>query len=474
MTYKTIIPSLKNIHIYDEECYPNIWTNMLYDPNTDEWFFFEVSDRVNQIEEFRNAMRHWKFKDFTHIGFNNIGYDYPVAHAILTDKTITCAADIFAVSKRIIDTDWNDRFENRIPEWHHVVNQIDLMLVHHFDNQAKSVKLKILEFVMRMNDIEDLPFEPETFLTHDEMTILVDYQKHDVIATHKFYLESINALEFRAILSQKYDRNFMNHNDTKIGKDYFIMELEKVGIPTRSNGKLRQTHRDYIDLCDVIFPYIRFEHPEFNRILSEIKSTRITETKGSMKWSALISGFSYDLGLGGIHGSVSGQTILANDDYEILDLDFASWYPHLSFKNNVYPEHLSPKFCEIYQDVYNQRKTHAKGSPENAMMKLALNGVYGDSNSVYSPFYDPKYTMTITINGQLILCMLAEQLLKIPNLTTIQINTDGITVRYPRKYKQQLELVWKWIEQLTGVELEGVTYSKMAIADVNNYIAVYE
>jgi hypothetical protein len=32
--------------------------------------------------------------------------------------------------------------------------------------------------------------------------------------------------------------------------------------------------------------------------------------------------------------------------------------------------------------------------PESAMLKLALNGVYGDSNNVFSVFYDPLFTMT--------------------------------------------------------------------------------
>ena len=55
----------------------------------------------------------------------------------------------------------------------------------------------------------------------------------------------------------------------------------------------------------------------------------------------------------------------------------------------------------FHEDVYNQRKSFAKGTAENAMLKLALNSVYGDSNNKYSVFYDPKYTMNITINGQL-------------------------------------------------------------------------
>ena len=251
------------------------------------------------------------------------------------------------------------------------------------------------------------------------------------------------------------------------------MGLEKAGISTHIGKEKKQTFREYIDINEIIFPYIKFDHPEFNRILQQMRTERIYETKGANKWTATINGFDYDIGLGGIHASVSGQIIKANDEYAIKDLDFASWYPHLSFNNNVYPEHLTPAFCPVYHELYKERKTHAKGTDLNKALKLALNVAYGNSNSPFSIFYDPKFTMTITINGQLILCMLADQLIKIPNLTMIQCNTDGLTVRYPRIYEEQVIKIWKWIEQVTGIELEGVDYSQMIIRDVNNYIGVY-
>ena len=462
-----------NVVVHDTECYPNIWTYGDINPITGQRMLFEISERVNQIDQFRDYIRHLKFHKFRMVGYNSIGYDYPIIHAIMTDMSIQCAADIFVVSKRIIDTQWNDRFKNRIPQYQWIVQQIDLFMVHHFDNQAKSTSLKMLEFVMRLTNISDLPFKPETVLTFDEMQVLIDYQDDDIDATAAFFTESIPALEFRHTLSEQHGKDFMNMNDGKIGETYFIMGLEKAGVKTHDGREKRQTWRDHIDLGEVIFPYVKFENPEFNRVLNEIRGTRIYETKGSQKWTATIDGFDYDLGLGGIHGSIEGQIVHSDDEYVVTDLDFASWYPHLSFKNNVYPEHLSPEFCKIYQGLYLERKKHAKGTLLNGLYKLSLNVPYGQSNSVYSCFYDPKFTMTITINGQLILCMLAEQLLKIPNLTMIQVNTDGLTVRYPRKYESQLKAIWQWIEQVTGIELNGVDYDTMAIRDVNNYLAKY-
>jgi hypothetical protein len=148
-----------------------------------------------------------------------------------------------------------------------------------------------------------------------------------------------------------------------------------------------------------------------------------------------------------------------------------SYYPSLSIANRLHPEHLGDVFCDIYKTLFEQRRSYPKGTAENAMLKLALNGVYGDSNNQYSPFYDPKYTMSITVNGQLLLCMLAEKLM--PHMQLIQINTDGLTVRCPRHLLGWLDEVCEWWEQLTGLQLEHAHYSRMFIRDVNNYIAEY-
>lgn len=133
---------------------------------------------------------------------------------------------------------------------------------------------------------------------------------------------------------------------------------------------------------------------------------------------------------------------------------------------------MSELFCDIYEELYNERGLYAKGSPLNLAIKLALNGTFGNSNNEHTPFYDSQYTMKITLNGQFLLCMLAEQLLKIDGLKIIQCNTDGVTVYCKRAHVDQVRKVYKDWEQLTKLSLEEVEYSAMYIRDVNNYIAV--
>lgn len=187
----------------------------------------------------------------------------------------------------------------------------------------------------------------------------------------------------------------------------------------------------------------------------------------------IVDGFQFDFGTGGIHGSISSTIVRTDENGVIIDVDVASYYPNIGIKNGIYPAHLGAEFGPIYLSVYEERQAHPKHKFKsiNKALKLALNSVYGNSNSEYSMFYDPRYTMQTTINGQLMLCMLAEHLLKVPGLSLIQINTDGVTFKTPECYRDHTMALCRWWEQLTKLELEDVDYKAMYIRDVNNYIA---
>jgi DNA polymerase elongation subunit (family B) len=107
------------------------------------------------------------------------------------------------------------------------------------------------------------------------------------------------------------------------------------------------------------------------------------------------------------------------------------------------------------------------------MIKLALNSTYGNSNNKFSFFYDPKFTMSITVNGQLLICKLAEMVITVPTVRIIMVNTDGIEYTVHPDYKEQAVSKCNEWQVLTKLQLEGASYSKMWIKDVNNYIALY-
>lgn len=569
-----------NDYIYDLETYGNVFTGVFVNEAQKKVWIFEISDRKDDTKRLRSFLKKLYKDKARMVGFNNIGFDYPILHWWLkvTKVTPVTAKEIFNFAQDIINTQREDKFANTIPEKKHFIQQLDLYKIHHMDNAARATSLKMIEFNARSENIEDLPFEIGRILTDSEIDTLIQYNRHDVMETLKFYKESLGAIKMREDLGENYGMNCMNFNDTKIGKEYFVKMLEKEMkgcCYDYSSGKrkIRQTHRKSIDISEIIFDYVKFERPEFRALLEWFKAQTVTETKGvftdleehdlgelakysrlvtkkkklkhdlsdedhakytaiwkdkknssdedrinarkmldgkpsqeyideltqerpcswisetelksgkfSYHWNwriaealnVVVDGFEYVYGVGGIHASVEGVTFESNEDFVIIDYDYRSMYPNIFISNRVHPEHLSDKFCDIYEDVYLQRKSYPKGTPENAVMKLALNGTYGATNDRFSPFYDPKAMMTITVNGQLTLSCLAEKLINIDGLQMIQCNTDGLTVYCKRKDEALVgQIVDDW-DAVIGLEMEKVTYSKMAIANVNNYLAVYE
>lgn len=471
---------MKNDWVYDTEEFPNVFTIAFEHAYAPIKLMFEISNWCNDSREIIEFLQYLKSTNARMVGFNNIGWDYPILHTLIR-MGHSDANTLYQKAMAIIGSQDDDsKWMHLVKPADRLVEQIDLYLINHFDNKARATSLKVLEFNMRSDSIEDLPFPVGTTLTRDQVEVLKRYNQHDVAETKKFVHVTSDMIEFREKLCALYPgKDWINFNDTKIGKEFFIMKLEEAGVSCYDFGPKgrtpRQTKRPVIHLKDAILPWISFEQPEFTRVLNWLKAQSITETKNVFTdLVARVNGFDFVFGLGGIHGSVESKVIESDDDHVIVDLDVTSYYPNLAIVNGFHPAHLGKDFVTIYKHLFEQRKQYPKKSAESAMLKLALNGVYGDSNNQFSVFYDPLYTMTITLNGQLLLCLLAEGLMHIPGLQLIQVNTDGLTVRVPRNMKVLVDLARAAWQERTGLNLEEAVYKAMMIRDVNNYIAVYE
>lgn len=470
--------------IYDEECYPNIWTLLASPCDSDEHYLFEISPRTNDIHRLLQFIEWCKFYNHRMVGFNNLEYDYPMLHYLLTVSNIEHVDSeqitnlMYQKNEQLFSIPWENRFSKIIYSNNEIIPQVDLLRIHHFDNQQKRTSLKMLEINMRLPFVEDLPFPPGTILTLEQMQVLVDYNKYDVFATKQFYHESLPLIQFRDELTKKLNRDFTNHNDTKIGKDFLVMELEKRLGPdacyTKNPRRPRQTIRGSMKLGELILPEIKFRTREFNSILEFFHKTETSETKGVFKdlSCTFSNGLKCVFGMGGLHAFIEPMHVASCYKYAIIDLDVEGFYPSLGIVKRLFPAHLSDVFCDIMNELKIQRKQYQKGTPENAMLKLSMNGSWGSSNDKYSPFYDKKYAMQITINGQLLLCMLAEMMMLIPDTTILQMNTDGLTIKIPRKLEPMLKIFKKKWENFTKLTLESQYYTDMYLKNVNGYLAV--
>jgi hypothetical protein len=453
--------------IYDTEIYPNLFVLCAMENGNRRQF--EISARRNDYQLLIEWLALLNRSGGSMVGFNNVAFDHALLDALVHGTNDP--AQLFQMVQRMFASGNKFEFVSRPKD--RVVPQIDLFKIHHFDNKARTTSLKALEFTMRLPNISELPFPPGTHLNADQMDTVIAYCWDDIEATVRFYEQSKEQIAFREQLAVRFPGwDWLNYSDVKIGKTIFQIRLEEAGVKCYENNQPRQTFRDKIALADCIPSYVQFTNPEFQRILDFYRSTTVTQTKGVFNdLSARVGGLDFVFGTGGLHASVENSSFYADAEYMIYDVDVTSLYPSLAIENSYYPEHLTEKFVEVYRGLREERMKHKKGTPENAMLKLALNGVYGASNDMYSPFYDPLFTMRVTISGQLSIAMLAEWLLSIPTLKIIQCNTDGITIRIPRAAQKIVDGICKAWEQRTKLQLEYAEFDYMAIADVNSYLA---
>jgi len=485
--------------IGDVETLPN-WFCLGFTPLTkgdDTTWIYEISDRRNDGPLMVSVLRSGYFRRM--YGFNNLSFDYPIIHrAVELIDAGTPALQICA-NLKLFATEIIENGKRGGPSWIHrvhyrdeLVKQVDLRLIHHFDNKNRMTSLKTLQMNMRARRVQEMPFHHTKVLTHAEMDIGLDYNRNDLFSTKKFAWETMEMIGFREQLGERH----LNDNDTKIGKSFFTKALEErsPGICfDKVNGRRqpRQTWRNSVALADVIFPWIRFDNPEPNAVLEtlkakvlnpleieagELKSAKV-ETKGVFKnLKASVDGFTMVFGTGGLHGSVTRRAVVADAIYEIVDVDVEAFYPSIAIEWGLYPAHLGPLFVEVYRELKAQRVAAKaiKDMVKSDALKLANNGVYGDSNNMHGPFYDPQYTMAITVNGQLMLVMLAERFLAaVPSLEILQVNTDGMTLKFPRVMRAQFDAVCDWWQSVTQMKLEKLHYGRMFIRDVNSYIGEY-
>lgn len=481
-----------NDQVYDIETFPNLFTcTFMPLANRSRFIPFEISERRNQRQEF---LRYLETLDLM-IGFNNIGFDWPVIN-FMRDNPDAGVYEIYEFATEIIQTQRTSRFAYII--WNPRIPQLDLMRIHHFDNSTKATSLKTLQFNMRLRSIEDMPYPPGTYIPLDGIDDVLGYNKHDVWSTGKWYDHSLDEIQLRRDINPRW----LNYSRTKLGTSYMIEELTKAGVQCYEeiDGKRRPRCtpcEDGVDLEDIILPGIKFNHPILSRLHDKILDLRVfandpkgdtEKIKGDIASTYMYNyggegvvnvKFNFDLeqvpvtfGIGGIHGSVTRRKYT---DGLILDLDVTSFYPSLAIVNRFYPMHLGEKYCDVYASLKETRLNTIKGTSANKGLKEALNATYGNSNSTFSPFFDPSYMLKTTINGQLQLLMLAEWLLEIPGLEIIQLNTDGLTVYHDdERYLHDIRKIAKLWEQETKLDLEEKRYCRLFIRDVNNYIGEFE
>lgn len=472
------------VEVYDIETYLEGFCYVGLNVEDKKISKFIIHKDLDQLEDLITHIKSLKGM----IGFNNLGFDYPVLHDLLNlHKNNVLSPNIenringiFQKAQSIIEEQNNKSFGfekfTSIRDKDILVPQLDLFKLWHFNNKARMTSLKSLEISMNYPNVQEMPipFNKQN-LTLNEMNLVADYCLNDVKATYEFYLKSKDKIELRKQLSKKYNIPCINWNNGKIGENLLLkLYCEKTNKNYWETRKLR-TKRDSISLGDCIPTNISFSSKEFNSLLDFYRNKTIIETKDSVDYSLVYKGIKYYYGTGGIHASIKAGIYESDDKYIIKSLDVSSLYPNLPIVYKFYPEHLGEEFLDVYEhEIVNVRLAEkAKGkNGDKAIIdgfKEAANIPYGKSNEKFSYLYDPLYSMKTTIAGQLCLSMLCESLSKIPDSQMLMVNTDGCEIKILREHGDTYNTICKSWEFHTKLTLEFADYQRMWIRDINNY-----
>ena len=481
---------MKRTHwVMDYETMVNLFVGVFQDYNSNETKIFKIhSSLYNDIKPLVKFLERNKNYKEKHVSFNGLSFDSQVTEFILRNQTKLLRMDgdeiveaIYNIAQETISLS-NNRELLKYPEWHLSIDQLDVFKVNHWDNKAKRTSLKWAQYSMDWPNLQDMPIHHTTRVTtKEEIDMITDYCINDVESTKKILHLSKPLINVRKNIKEKYGLNCLNYSNTKLGSKLLLNLYCEATNKKKHDVKELRTYRNGIKISDILFDYIEFKTAPFQNFLEKLRTKTIVNTKSDFKYKLRFKGYEFHYGAGGIHQCIKPGKYIADDKLIIKDLDVASLYPSIACMNNMSPAHLGDEFFKVYKndivDVRLAEKKKPKADRDISIIegfKEAANATYGNSNSEYSWLFDSKYTMQTTINGQLLISMLVEDILiNIPDSVLLQTNTDGATFQFDKQYLDVYESICKAWEEKTKLVLEFADYSAMYIWDVNNYISLY-
>ena len=461
---------------FDIETFANIFSLVAKNHETKEYvkFAFFENDELGHADDFFL----WLWEKPMLVGYNNLDFDGQIIEEVWRKK-ITDARQIYTFAQKVIET--KDKFELPYKMWTFSHKHLDLMTMNNYGIYGKPTSLKWLEFSTRRQIIRDMPFHHSDILERKHVPDVLRYNTDDVDTTDDFLEKNRTGIDIRNLLRRKYDDPIlMNQPDSSIGEKIVLYSYsDATGIEAKKVKRRKGKKRKDINVSDIILPFIDFSLPlfkevkkDFENLVLKADSSGVIKLKGAYEKEILFQNMNVKYALGGIHGCAPAGIYSSSDTHVIKTYDVTSMYPNIAIANRFYPEHLGEVFCDVYQNILNERKKYPKKThfEMNYTYKIAANSVYGKSNSKHDGWLkDPRYTVQTTINGQLVLSMLGEQLAAIGDF--IMWNTDGSEIIIPRDKEEEYYRICNDWCKLTGIDLEHDEYETMWVRDVNNYIA---
>ena len=157
----------------------------------------------------------------------------------------------------------------------------------------------------------------------------------------------------------------------------------------------------------------------------------------------------------------------------------ASFYPSIMVEYEIAPNHLVKQIFVSCVKYYRDTRVTAKHSKEKLIdgvppkilaeaLKIVINSIYGKFGFEKGDLYDRLCTLKVTINGQLMIMMLCEEL-ELNGIEVISANTDGIVVKLHKRNKAKFDEIADNWKKLTKLSADSEEYLMYINRDINSY-----
>lgn len=464
---------------YDIEVFPNVFHCCCKNTETGQLYKFELSERKRDII---SLVYFFMEKNVIFCGYNNKHYDdviinYIIYHyGILIHKSVEQVCEsLYNLSNAVIKATTIEEI-SKFKKWKYAryFYSMDLLTMQ-FSSKLR-VGLKSMQVTMHYKNVQEYDGDFGAYLPTCEIDKMIAYNINDVESTEELLNRLKKDVELRLFIQDEYGIDALSMDSVKFGETILAKKYcEATGISMNELKEMRSP-MDYIPLKDVIFPFIKYKNPELQAVLEEMKEQIVysKERKGYEK-KLVLSNTVYSIGVGGIHSLNKPKIFRPGPDEYIGHSDVASMYPSLLIKHKLTPRHLGESFLKVYEQIYHERieAKHSGQKLKNLALKLTLNSVTGKMQQEESWMYDPFNVFRIRINGQLILLMLVDRLLKL-NCEIVQINTDGVMFIAKKTAKDEIQETVSEVERITQLTFESDNYEAFYQYAVNDYFGVVD
>lgn len=396
------------------------------------------------------------------IGYNISKLDSIVLSYVLNGLSKT-ASEIYQFRKTVI-TALRNKTEKQLDEYiqyktlFYKFGTIDLMTVNNMS--AKTIEEASVYF--RCNNIpvflEKDIHEDNIQFVHDTLIERNNNLKH-------MYERSIETLISHKVIMQKYGIDTMNNDSAKLSMSIFNSIYAKYSGTNVYSLREQITEYTSIRIKDILFKDYVFENKDFVGKYEIVKNHVITQNN-NLEVSFIGKGAIHKFKQGGLHSSSNPANYISSNSTKYVYLDLNSYYANVIKKFKICPFHIDETaFLSTIEEILELRKEF----PQNTLIKKLLTSLSGNLSAKTSPLRDYKESISMYINGELLILQLIDSLESRTSGKCIMSNTDGIILEYSDGDLENITGIMQRFSEYLGAGFKKVDIDKLFVKDVNNY-----